>query len=387
MWRGRDLQPESSEEDGSSSSTEAAADEGLLPEGGTLLKETGSVVEEQSNYKEEGGLAEGDDKVLADDEDGEADQEVAAMQHGSILQAEVNNKEHEGETAKMYHEVQEQSNYNQEGGLAEGDDKVLADDEDGEADQEVAAMQHGSILQAEVNNKEHEGETAKMYHEVQEQSNYNQEGGLAEGDDEVLDNNEDGEADQEVAAMQHGSDSHESTLQAESNDKDHEGEAAKMSYTDEDNIPDEELVVGSHIAENQLLFEEAREPELDEVRVASGNNSVVENGILEEAARDSGLDEVDLLWGQAVDSGDAVILDDTELDPDTVFEKVKVLAQSSEKASEGDRVAPATDLSRNGLKKEKPKKGEVGKKLESYEVLPEPTDLLRVDELAKLLAP
>ncbi|CAK9235022.1 unnamed protein product [Sphagnum troendelagicum] len=215
MWRGRDLQPESSEEDGSSSSTEAAADEGLLPEGGTLLKETGSVVEEQSNYKEE----------------------------------------------------------------------------------------------------------------------------------------------------------------------------AKMSYTDEDDIPDEELVVGSHIAENQLLFEEAREPELDEVRVASGNNSVVENGILEEAARDSGLDEVDLLWGQAVDSGDAVILDDTELDPDTVFEKVKVLAQSSEKASEGDRVAPATDPSRNGLKKEKPKKGEVGKKLESYEVLPEPTDLLRVDELAKLLAP
>lgn len=265
MWRGRDLQPESSEEDGSSSSTEAAADEGLLPEGGTLLKETGSVVEEQSNYKEEGGLAEGDDKVLADDEDGEADQEVAAMQHGS--------------------------------------------------------------------------------------------------------------------------DSHESTLQAESNDKDHDGEAAKMSYTDEDDIPDEELVVGSHIAENQLLFEEAREPELDEVRVASGNNSVVENGILEEAARDSGLDEVDLLWGQAVDSGDAVILDDTELDPDTVFEKVKVLAQSSEKASEGDRVAPATDPSRNGLKKEKPKKGEVGKKLESYEVLPEPTDLLRVDELAKLLAP
>jgi len=326
MWRGRDLQPESSEEDGSSSSTEAAADEGLLPEGGTLLKETGSVVEEQSNYKEEGGLA-------------------------------------------------------------EGDDKVLADDEDGEADQEVAAMQHGSILQAEVNNKEHEGETAKMYHEVQEQSNYNQEGGLAEGDDEVLDNNEDGEADQEVAAMQHGSDSHESTLQAESNDTDHEGEAAKMSYTDEDDIPDEELVVGSHIPENQLLFEEAREPELDEVRVASGNNSVVENGILEEAARDSGLDEVDLLWGQAVDSGDAVILDDTELDPDTVFEKVKVLAQSSEKASEGDRVAPATDPSRNGLKKEKPKKGEVGKKLESYEVLPEPTDLLRVDELAKLLAP
>jgi hypothetical protein len=113
----------------------------------------------------------------------------------------------------------------------------------------------------------------------------------------------------------------------------------------------------------------------------------VENGIFEEAARDSGLDEVDLLWGQAVDSGDAVILDDTELDPDTVFEKVKGLAQSSEKASEGDRVAPATDPSRNGLKKEKPKKGEVGKKLESYEVLPEPTDLLRVDELAKLLAP
>ncbi|CAK9277923.1 unnamed protein product [Sphagnum jensenii] len=109
--------------------------------------------------------------------------------------------------------------------------------------------------------------------------------------------------------------------------------------------------------ENQLLFKEAREPELDEVRVVSGNNSVVENGILEEAARDSGLDEVDLLWGQAVDSGDAVILDDTELDPDTVFEKVKVLAQSSEKASEGDRVAPATDPSRNGLKKEKPKKG------------------------------
>lgn len=103
------------------------------------------------------------------------------------------------------------------------------------------------------------------------------------------------------------------------------------------------------------------------------DSSELEIEVAEEAARD-----LDFLWQQAIDSGEAVMLDEPEPDPDIVFEKVKAIFGTVQ----GTPARARMRYSEDDKSKEGRKDDGMLKKV--------PTDssgLLRIDELAKLLAP
>lgn len=103
------------------------------------------------------------------------------------------------------------------------------------------------------------------------------------------------------------------------------------------------------------------------------DSSESEFEVADEAARD-----LDLLWEQAIDSGEAVMLDQPEPDPDIVFEKVKAIFGTVQ----GTPARARMRYNEDDKSKEGRKDDGMLKKV--------PTDssgLLRIDELAKLLAP
>lgn len=103
------------------------------------------------------------------------------------------------------------------------------------------------------------------------------------------------------------------------------------------------------------------------------DSSELEIGVAEEAAK-----ELDFLWQQAIDSSEAVMLDQPEPDPDIVFEKVKAIFG----AVQGTPARARKRYNEDDKLKEGRKDDGMLKKV--------PTDtsgLLRIDELAKLLAP
>ena len=103
------------------------------------------------------------------------------------------------------------------------------------------------------------------------------------------------------------------------------------------------------------------------------DSSESEFEVADEAARD-----LDLLWEQAIDSGEAVMLDQPEPDPDIVFEKVKTIFGTVQ----GTPARARMRYNEDDKSKEGRKDDGMLKKV--------PTDssgLLRIDELAKLLAP
>lgn len=103
------------------------------------------------------------------------------------------------------------------------------------------------------------------------------------------------------------------------------------------------------------------------------DSSELEIEVAEEAARD-----LDFLWQQAIDSGEAVMLDEPEPDPDIVFEKVKAIFGTVQGTPARARMRYSED-----------DKSQEGRK-DDGSLKKVPTDssgLLRIDELAKLLAP
>lgn len=99
--------------------------------------------------------------------------------------------------------------------------------------------------------------------------------------------------------------------------------------------------------------------------------------------------DIEQLWEQAIEAGEATVLDHPELDPDRIFQKVKLSCGSSITTSTAQNSDSLQNVQSKNTRSDRLEKGRLSKVDDSLleRTAKDPKGLLRVDELAKLLAP
>lgn len=209
---------------------------------------------------------------------------------------------------------------------------------------------------------------------------------LIKEDGEILDSAADGDIQEDEDEDEDEDEYDDDTdMDESSNEADHDLEAAYEDDSEQESIQgDEDEEEGAEVyevtmSESGLTLQEHGVYEEDEEAgvLSSGGKSAEK---VEAAVR-----EFESLWEEAVDSEEVLILDENEVDPDTVFEVVK----SHFGGAYGAPAQPRNKRNSNELVGKKALKNPKPRLDPSVldRVPKDPSGLLEIDELAKLLAP